>query len=331
MDSGIADDRLRLIFTCCHPALALEVAGGARAADAVRADDGRDRPRVPGARGDDGQAAGPGQAQDRRRRHPVPGAAGAPAARAHARRARASSTCCSTRATRRPPVATWSASTCATRRSDLARLLAGLVPDDPEARGLLALLLLQHARAAAAHGRRRCPRPAGGAGPGRVGPTPRSTRAWPSCAGGASRARRPVPAAGADRRVPRDRADAPAATDWVRIVAPVRRARGDPAVGHGAVNRAVAVGMARGPQAGLDALRRTPPDHPLLPAVRADLLRRLGRPTEAADGVPGGAHAHGQPGGAGLPRGQVARLRPTVAGWGRRVACSRWRWSTTTI
>ena len=47
------------------------------------------------------------------------------------------------------------------------------------------------------------------------------------------------------------------------------------------MNRAVAIGMARGPQAGLDAMDATP-DHPLLAAVRADLLRRLGRAAEAA-------------------------------------------------
>jgi RNA polymerase sigma-70 factor, ECF subfamily len=29
-DSGIADDRLRLIFTCCHPALALEASAHSR-------------------------------------------------------------------------------------------------------------------------------------------------------------------------------------------------------------------------------------------------------------------------------------------------------------
>jgi RNA polymerase sigma-70 factor (ECF subfamily) len=47
------------------------------------------------------------------------------------------------------------------------------------------------------------------------------------------------------------------------------------------LNRAVAVAMSAGPAqglAGLDAVT----DHPLLPAVRADLLRRLGRRTEAA-------------------------------------------------
>src|SRR2546423_6429881 len=55
------------------------------------------------------------------------------------------------------------------------------------------------------------------------------------------------------------------------------------------LNRAVAVGMADGPAAGLAiandlAARGELPGYHLLPAVRADFLRRLGRPVEAADG-----------------------------------------------
>ena len=54
------------------------------------------------------------------------------------------------------------------------------------------------------------------------------------------------------------------------------------------LNRAVAVGMADGPAAGLAiasdlAGRGELPGYHLLPAVRADFLRRLGRPGEAAD------------------------------------------------
>ena len=52
------------------------------------------------------------------------------------------------------------------------------------------------------------------------------------------------------------------------------------------LNRAVAVAMARGPAAGLalvDGLRSEPSlkDYHLLPAVRADLLVKLGRPADA--------------------------------------------------
>ncbi len=54
------------------------------------------------------------------------------------------------------------------------------------------------------------------------------------------------------------------------------------------LNRAVAVGMADGPAAGLAiaddlAARGELTGYHLLPAVRADFLRRLGRPAEAAD------------------------------------------------
>ena len=54
-----------------------------------------------------------------------------------------------------------------------------------------------------------------------------------------------------------------------------------------AVNRAVAVGMADGPQAGLSALDAIARDPALdgyhyVPAARADLLRRVGRADEAA-------------------------------------------------
>ena len=42
-EGPVRDDRLRLIFTCCHPALAVAGAGGADAAAAGRPDDGRDR------------------------------------------------------------------------------------------------------------------------------------------------------------------------------------------------------------------------------------------------------------------------------------------------
>ena len=76
-------------------------------------------------------------------------------------------------------------------------------------------------------------------------------------------------------------------TDWPRITAAydaLLALRPSPVV---ALNRAVAVAMADGPEAGLDALADLDTaalaDYPLLPAVRADLLRRAGRRREAAD------------------------------------------------
>ena len=49
------------------------------------------------------------------------------------------------------------------------------------------------------------------------------------------------------------------------------------------LNRAVAIGLARGPLAGLAALDASAlREYHLLPAARADFLRRLGRRAEAA-------------------------------------------------
>ena len=60
-EGPVPDDRLRLIFTCCHPALAVRRAGRADPAAARRPDHGGDRVGVPRARADDGAAAGAGE------------------------------------------------------------------------------------------------------------------------------------------------------------------------------------------------------------------------------------------------------------------------------
>ena len=65
MDDDLGDELLGLIFTACHPVL---VPRGARRADAARdrrADDGRDRPRLPHERGDDRPAHRSGEEDDR--------------------------------------------------------------------------------------------------------------------------------------------------------------------------------------------------------------------------------------------------------------------------
>jgi RNA polymerase sigma-70 factor (ECF subfamily) len=79
----------------------------------------------------------------------------------------------------------------------------------------------------------------------------------------------------------------PESTDWPRIVAAydaLLALRLSPVV---ELNRAVAVAMANGPEAGLDALAELDAaelgEYPLLPAVQADFLRRAGRHREAAD------------------------------------------------
>jgi predicted RNA polymerase sigma factor len=78
----------------------------------------------------------------------------------------------------------------------------------------------------------------------------------------------------------------PAATDWDQIVRLYDRllvVAGTPVV---RLNRAVAVGMASGPEAGLalvDDLVNEPAlaSYHLLPSVRGDLLEKLGRTQEA--------------------------------------------------
>jgi RNA polymerase sigma factor (sigma-70 family) len=82
------------------------------------------------------------------------------------------------------------------------------------------------------------------------------------------------------------RAATPEATDWPRIAslyATLAQATPSPII---ELNRAVAVSMAQGPQAGLnivDQLTDEPSlkNYHLLPSVRGDLLNKLNRPTEA--------------------------------------------------
>jgi len=82
------------------------------------------------------------------------------------------------------------------------------------------------------------------------------------------------------------RAATPEETDWARIAALYQALAvitPSPVV---ELNRAVAVGMAYGPQAGLDLVDRlvdeaTLKDYHLLPSVRGDLLNKLGRLEEA--------------------------------------------------
>ena len=169
----------------------------------------------------------------------------------------------------------------------LARTLAELMPDEPEALGLLALMLLHDARRAAPGRRRRRPRPARRPGPLGRGTGPPSTRAWPSL-DAALRRGEPGPyqvqaAIAACHATAATAAD----TDWAEIAGlygQLARFVPSPVV---ELNRAVAVAMADGPAAGLalvDGWRRAGAlaGYHLLPATRADLLRRLDRFAEAA-------------------------------------------------
>jgi RNA polymerase sigma-70 factor (ECF subfamily) len=78
-----------------------------------------------------------------------------------------------------------------------------------------------------------------------------------------------------------------AATDWAQIALLYQRLVDLVPSPVGELNRAVAVAMADGPAAGLELVEALEasgawPGYHLVPATRADLLRRLGRPAEAA-------------------------------------------------
>ena len=169
----------------------------------------------------------------------------------------------------------------------LGRVLAELMPDEPEVLGLLALMLLHDARRDAR----------AGAGGELVLLEDQDRRHWDAgrIAEGrvmlerALRMRRPgqyqLQAAIAALH---DDAGSPGDTDWIQIAAlygALMRHAPSPVV---ELNRAVAVAMSRGPEAGLAIADRLAAagelrDYPYLHATRADLLRRLGRFVEAAD------------------------------------------------
>ena len=106
----------------------------------------------------------------------------------------------------------------------LGRIVAGLVPEEAEVHGLVALMELQASRTRARVGAKGEPIPLLGAGSRQVGPTAHrrglaALRA-PSRSGGRS----PVHAPGRARRMPRAR-HRPEQTDWRRASGPLRRAR----------------------------------------------------------------------------------------------------------
>ena len=115
-EHDVRDDQLRLIFTCCHPALADEARRRADAEVVRRAVDRGDRARLPGARAHHGAAPDARQGEDPRRRHSL----SHPGSRRTSQRAWPPcwpwSTWCSTRATAAPPAIGSSARNSATRR-----------------------------------------------------------------------------------------------------------------------------------------------------------------------------------------------------------------------
>ncbi len=170
----------------------------------------------------------------------------------------------------------------------LGHTLVELMPGEPEALGLLALMELQASRAAArtdAEGdlvllehqdRARWDR--GRIARGLEG-LARADALTPAGRAGRYHLQAAIAACHA-------RAGSWEATDWPRIVAhyeALARIAPSPVID---LNRAVAVGLAAGSEAGLAALDRIDGrvlrDYHLLPAARAEFLRRLARWTEAA-------------------------------------------------
>jgi RNA polymerase sigma-70 factor (ECF subfamily) len=267
--SGVPDDRLRLMFTCCHPALSLE----ARVALTLRTLAGLTTAEIARAF----LSSEPTMAYRVPPAHLLPD--------------------------RTPGVLgvlylLFNEGYSATAGADLvrqnlsaeairlARVLATLMPDEAEAGGLLALMLLHDAR-------RLARLDASGdlvtlEDQDRSSWDPVSIGEGVSVLEGALRRGRPGPyqiqaAIAACHATAATAAD----TDWAQIAGlyeQLARFLPTPVV---SLNHAVAVGMAQGPEAALPLVAALEASgqlagYHLLPATRADLLRRLGRRLEAA-------------------------------------------------
>jgi RNA polymerase sigma-70 factor (ECF subfamily) len=284
-EPAIPDDRLRLIFTCCHPALAREaqVALTLRLVCGVSTGDIASAFLV----SEPTMAARIGRAKKKiaaaRIPYSVPEAAELPA------RVDAVLTVVHLLATTghtAPSGDELVRVDLLERALDLARMMTVLLPEDREARGLLALLLVHHARRATRTD-----------DAGRLVLLADQDRSrWDRAA--IEEAHRLVDAdlrAGPPGRfllqaaIASLHAQAPSVeeTDWAQIVtlydALLERWR-SPVV---ALNRAIAVSLADGPEAALPEIEALARDERLagyryVPAARADMLRRLGRTADAA-------------------------------------------------
>ena len=180
----------------------------------------------------------------------------------------------------------------------LGRLLVELMPDEPEAVGLLALMLLTESRRPARIADDGVARAARRPGPLAVGRARSSPRARRSCAG-ACAATGPGPyqlqaaiAAVHSRRG--DRARPPTGRRSSRSTTSCSRSRRRRVV---ALNRAVAVGRGRRTRRrrSSSSTRSTSTTYHLFHATRADLLARLGRDDEAAPRSPRRSRAPATP------------------------------------
>ncbi|MEU2676719.1 sigma-70 family RNA polymerase sigma factor [Streptomyces sp. NPDC007107] len=277
------DERLRLVFTCCHPALPLE----SRVALTLRAVCGLTTREIARAFlvGEDTVSQRILRAKRKIAAAGIPYRVPPPGARAE----RLGGVLAVIYLVFTEGYAPSDGSTVRDPLSEeavrLARLVVAEAPQEPEARGLLALLLLQQSRRAARLGE-----------DGSLITLEHQDRGcWDRSlmSEGVGLARETVATGGPyalQAAIAAQHALAPtaAATDWVAIVALYDRLlalRTNPVV---ALNRAVALGMRDGPQAQLEAVDAlgTPKEltgSHALHAVRADALRRLGRTSEAAE------------------------------------------------
>ena len=281
----VPDDRLRLVFTCCHPALAPE----ARVALTLRLVCGLTTPRSPGCSSSRSRPWRHGSPGPRRRSPPHASPTGCPASRSCPERTDAVLTVVHlvfTTGHTAPVGADLVRADLAELALSLARMLRLLLPDDADVAGLLGLILLTHAR--------RSTRVSEDGSLALLSDQDRSRWDADGIAEGLALVRealtrRPPGRFALMAAIAAVHAEAPtwSATDWAELVGLYDLLVGiwpSPVV---ALNRAVAVGFADGPEAGLAALDRLADEPQLatyayLPSARAGLLARLGRYDEAA-------------------------------------------------